>query len=73
MGQKAPDSPNTSAKSDTPVSDVSFVSPAKAAELRMKSYEQLHHLQGLFDDGIITEKELVEQKQSVLDALRRLS
>jgi len=52
---------------------VSFVSPAKAAELRMKNYEQLRYLQGLFDDGIITEKELVEQKQSVLDALQRLS
>ena len=73
MGQKAPNSPNTSAKSGTSVSEVSFVSPAKAAELQMKNYEQLHYLQGLLDDGIIIEKELVEQKQSVLDALRRLS
>jgi len=37
VGQKAPDSPNTSAKSDVPVSEVSFVSPAKATELRMNS------------------------------------
>ena len=68
--QKAPgpgNSPNTSTKPDIPVPEVSFagVSPSKAAELRMKNFEQLRYLQGLFDDGIITDKELVEQKQMV--------
>ena len=51
---------------------VAGVSPAKAADLRMKNLEQLRYLQGLFDDGIICEEELVEQKRIVLDALKKL-
>ena len=72
--QKAPgpgNSPNTSAKPDIPVSEVLFagVSSSKVAELCMKNFEQLRYLQGLIDDSIITEKELVEQKRIVLDCL----
>lgn len=52
---------------------VAGVSPAKAADLRMKNLEQLRYLQGLFDDGIISEQELVEQKCIVLDALKKIS
>ena len=52
---------------------VAGVSPAKAADLRMKNLEQLRYLQGLFDDGIISEQELVEQKRIVLDALKKIS
>jgi len=73
--QKAPGPPNTPAKPDIPMPEVSFsgVSPSRAAELRMKNFEQLRYLQGLFDDGIITDNELVEQKRMVLDALRKLT
>ena len=48
------------------------VSPAKSVELRMKNIEQLRYLQQLYDDGILSEKEYVEQKQSILSALRKL-
>jgi len=63
--QKAPgpgNSPNTSTKPDIPAPEVLLagVSPSKAVELCIKNFEQLHYLQGLFDDGIITDKELVE-------------
>ena len=50
---------------------VDGVSPAKAADLRMKNVEQLCYLRGLFDDGIISKQELVEQKRIVLDALKK--
>ena len=50
---------------------ITGVSPAKAADLRMKNLER--YLQGLFDNGIISEQELVEQKCVILDALKRLS
>ena len=48
------------------------VSPGKAIDLRMKSYEQLRYVQQLFDDGILTETEYTEQKQGILTSLRRL-
>ena len=44
------------------------VSPGKAVDLRMKNYQQLRYIQQLFDDGILTEVEYIEQKSS----LRRL-
>ena len=49
------------------------VSPAKSAELRMKNLERLRYLKKLFNDGIICENELVEQKKIVLEALKKLS
>jgi len=49
------------------------VSPAKAANLRMKNFEQLRYLHGLFEDNIISEQELVEQKRIVLDALKKIT
>lgn len=49
------------------------ISPAKAAELRMRNLEQLRYLQGLYDDNILSDKELAEQKCIILDALRKLS
>ena len=35
--------------------------------------EQLHYLQGLFEDGIISQEELSEQKSMILAALRKLT
>ena len=49
------------------------VSPSQATELRMKNMEQLRYLQGLYNDNIITEDELLEQKQMILEAIRKLS
>ncbi len=49
------------------------ISPRKSVELRMKNYEQLRYLQQLFDDGILNNKEYAEQKQSIIDSLRKLS
>ena len=49
------------------------VSPSQATELRMKNMEQLRYLQGLYNDNIITEDELLEQKQMILEAICKLS
>ena len=48
------------------------VSPTRAVNLRMKSYEQLRYLKQLFDDGIIGDKEYKEQKEHVMTTLRKL-
>lgn len=50
----------------------STVSPTKSVELRMKNFEQLRYLQQLFEDGIITQEEYAEQKQSILCASKKL-
>ena len=49
------------------------ISPGKSADLRMRNLEQLHYLQGLYEDKILSDQELAEQKRIVLDALRKLS
>ena len=54
------------------VPTVTGVSPSKSVELRMKNFKQLRYLQQLFDDGVLTEEEYAEQKQSILSALRKL-
>lgn len=48
------------------------ISPGKAVDLRMKNYEQLRYVQQLFDDGILSEQEFIEQKHDILSALRKL-
>ena len=48
------------------------VSPTRAVNLRMKSYEQLRYSKQLFDDGIIGDKEYKEQKEHVMTTLRKL-
>ena len=49
------------------------ISPSEKVDLRMKNLEQLRYLQSLYDDKILTQDELMEQKQITLDALRKLS
>ena len=51
----------------------SRISPSKSIELRMKNFEQLRYLQQLLDDGILNEREYAEQKQTVINSLRKLS
>lgn len=48
------------------------VSPGKAVDLRMKNYEQLRYLQQLYEDGVLDQKEYIEQKQDILKFLRKL-
>jgi len=49
------------------------VSLGKAVNLRMKNLQQLHYLQMLYEENILSYKELAEQKQIVLKSLRKLS
>lgn len=49
------------------------ISPGKKTELRMKNLQQLRELQQLYEDNIITDKELAEQKDIVMSTLRKLS
>ena len=49
------------------------VSPGKAVDLRMKNLQQLRYLQSLYKDNILSDQELAEQKQIVLESLRKLS
>ena len=45
------------------------LSPFRLADVRIKHYEQLRYLQTLFDDGILNDAELSEQKSTIFDAL----
>ena len=47
-------------------------SPGKTAYARMKNLEQLRYLQHLFQDGILTKSEYIEQKKNILKALHSL-
>jgi len=47
------------------------VSPGKAVDLRMKNLQQLCYLQSLYEDNILSDQELAEQKQIVLESLRK--
>ena len=49
------------------------VSPSKAVDMRGKCFAQLASLKQLFDDSVITEEELQEQKGCILQTLRKLS
>ena len=48
------------------------ISPLRATDIRSKSYAQLRMVQQLYDDGILTESEFAEQKQKILDSLRKI-
>ena len=45
------------------------ISPGKAVDLRMKNFEQLRFLQKLYEDGILSEHEFLEQKGNILSSL----
>ncbi len=49
------------------------VSPGKAVEIRGKCFSQLASLKQLFEESVLTEDELKEQKTSILETLRKLS
>ena len=48
-------------------------SPGKAAEIRGKCLSQLSVLKRLFDDDVLTEEELKEQKSEIFRTLRKLN
>ena len=47
------------------------VSPGKSVELRMKNLDQLRCLQRLYDDGVLSQAEYTEQKDIVLQMLKK--
>ncbi len=49
------------------------ISPGKSADLRMKNFQQLRYLQQLYEENILSDSELREQKAIILDALRKLA
>ncbi len=74
VDKKSPEGPPTEPASQTSHSvTLMGVSPGKAANLRMRNLEQLRYLQGLYEDNILSDQELAEQKRIILDALRKLS
>lgn len=48
------------------------ISPSKSTDLRMKNLQQLRLLHQLFEENVLTEKELTEQKTLILEALHKL-
>ena len=59
-------SPQKNPRGESPAkvgTSVAAVSSAKVVDLRMKNFEQLCYLQGLFEDGILSQEELNEQKK----------
>lgn len=55
------------------VAQATGISPGKVTELRMKKLRELRELQELLEQNILTQKEFSEQKQLVLDSLRKLT
>ncbi len=49
------------------------ISPGKSVELRMKNLQQLRVIQQLYEENILSDSELTEQKAIILDALRKLA
>ncbi len=49
------------------------ISPGKSADLRMKNLHQLRFIQQLYEENILSETELTEQKANILAALRKLA
>ena len=47
-------------------------SPTKTADVHTKNLDQLHVLQSLREESILTEMEFLKQKETVLEALTKL-
>ena len=60
-----------SPQTQSPLS-VAGVSPGRAADIRGRSYNQLSTLKKLFQDGVLSQDEFEEQKDLILDGLRKL-
>ena len=62
----------SNATSSTPHSYVG-ISPSKISDLRMRKLQELRELQALLEQNVLTQDEFKEQKQLVLDSLRKLT
>ena len=49
------------------------MSPGKSIELRMKNLQHPRYVQELYEEKILSEPEFIEQKQMILDLLRKLT
>ena len=49
------------------------ISPGRITDLRMKKLRELRELQGLLEQNALTQEEFAEQKQLVLNSLRKLT
>ena len=65
--------PQSPKRSSTPTGATSSVSPNSHANLRRKHLEDLRTLHSLLEDGVLTDEEYTEQKQSILSTLRQLN
>ena len=72
VGQSVPSQETPAHIAGTSNTIMPGVSPGKAVDLRMKNYEQLRYLQQLYEDGILDQKEFMEQKQDILHFLKKL-
>lgn len=68
----SPSSSPTRATSKNQAENVG-ISPGRVSELRMKKLHELRELQSLLEQNILTQQEFQEQKQLVLDSLRKLT
>ena len=67
-------SPQPVAPSAPPISSPSVgISPSKSTDLRMKNLQQLRLLHQLYEDKVLTEKELTQQKNLILEQNMKLS
>ena len=66
--------PQVSPSQNQPCPDRTIgLSPGRAVEIRGKCFQQLATLKKLFEDDVLTEQELQEQKSDILGTLRKLS
>ena len=66
--------PQVSPSQNQPCPDRTIgLSPGRAVEIRGKCFQQLAMLKKLFEDDVLTEQELQEQKNDILGTLRKLS
>ena len=65
---KAMESPKKSADSHSP-----GISPGKIVDIRGKCFTQLANLKHLYEDSVISEDELQEQKSSILKTLKKFN
>lgn len=64
---------NTSTSSVQRQSSMLGMSPSKAVEIRGKCFSQLATLKQLYEDKVLSEEQLEEQKSSILETLRNLN
>ena len=65
--------PQSPKRSSTPSGATTTFSPNSHANLRRKHLEDLRTLHSLLEDGVLTDEEYVEQKQSILSTLCQLN